>query len=72
MRITLKNYLSLQGYTIDGLAQQLGRSRETIRRWRDNPELTSIVDFDPVNNKVDHLEIGKLRIIKAVHKKSPK
>jgi len=65
MRMTLQNYLSLDGYTIDGLAQKLGRSRETIRRWRDDKELTSIVVFEVEGNRVEQLEIGVTKIIKA-------
>jgi hypothetical protein len=44
----------------------MGRSRETIRRWRDDTDLTSIVEFDQKTGKVDHMEVGAIKFIKAV------
>lgn len=65
MRMILQNYLELDGTTIEGLAQKVGRSRETIRRWRDDDTLNSSVIFDPKTDEVDHIEIGRIKIIKA-------
>lgn len=65
MRMILQNYLGLRGNTIEGLAQKMGRSRETIRRWRDDQALDTSVVFDPKTNEVDHIEMGRTKIIKA-------
>ena len=65
MRMILQNYLKIKGNTIEGLAQKVGRSRESIRRWRDDDTLTSLVIFDPKTDEVDHIEIGRTKIIKA-------
>ena len=65
MRMLLENYLELDGNTIDGLAYKLGRSRETIRRWRDNALMDSVVIFDPKTDEVERLELGQIKIIEA-------
>ena len=65
MRMSLTNYLALDGNTINDLADQVLRSRETIRRWRDDKSLTTIVHFDSRSGKVDKIEKGKLTTIKG-------
>lgn len=64
MRMTLQNYLSMADHTIDDLAHQLGRSRETIRRWRNDKKQTSFVEFE--GKKVAFLELGTTKKIMAV------
>ena len=68
MRMTLKNYLGLDGNTSVGLARKIGRSRETIRQWVSDPRLTALIDFDSKSGEVNHIEIGHTKIIKAVNK----
>ena len=65
MRMILQNYLDLEGVTIEALAQTLQRSRESIRRWRDDETLDSVVIFDSETNKVSRIEIGRTKIIRA-------
>ena len=66
MRMTLENYLSLQGNTAIRLAYKLGRSRETIRRWLGDDQLTVIVVMDEKSN-LKHVEVGgRVKIVKAV------
>ena len=65
MRMILQNYLDLEGVTIEALAQTLQRSRESIRRWRDDETLDSVVIFDSTTNKVSRIEIGRTKIIRA-------
>ena len=65
MRMTLQKYLGLDGVTSVGLAKKMGRSRETIRRWVDDPDLTSLIEFDVKTGKVSQIEIGQTKIIKA-------
>ncbi len=65
MRMILQNYLDLEGVTIEALAQTLQRSRESIRRWRDDETLSCVVVFDPVSDKVERVEISRTKIIEA-------
>ena len=65
MRMILQNYLDLEGVTIEALAQTLQRSRESIRRWRDDETLDSVVIFDSETNKVSRIELGRTKIIRA-------
>ena len=65
MRITLQNYLNLTGVTIESVARKMGRSRETIRSWRDNPKMQSIVVYDATEDNIIEMEFSKRRVIKA-------
>ena len=67
MRMVLHNYLKVHGHTTVGLARKIGRSRETVRRWADNPDLTTTVEFDPVSGDVHQVEVGKMKVIKGVN-----
>jgi len=66
MRMTLNNYLKLEGHTITGLARKIGRSRETVRRWADSPTLTTVVHWDAEDGSVDKVEVGKMKTIEGV------
>lgn len=57
MRMTLENYLSLQGVYANNMAEILGISRETIRKYRDTPGYESIVVFDLVTNKMSEFTV---------------
>jgi len=46
MRTTLSKYLSIDGTKIGELANIVGRSRETVRKYRDEDFQTTVV-FDP-------------------------
>jgi len=65
MRMTLKNYLDMDGVTINATAQTMGTTRESIRRWRDNKNLDVLVVFDPATDKISHIELNQTKIIKA-------
>lgn len=66
MRTTLEDYLSLKGHSITKLANKLGLSRETVRRWKKDESLAKIVDFDVKTGLVAQVEIGKMRIVKGI------
>lgn len=66
MRLTLTNYLTLEGHSIAGLAKKIGRSRETVRLWTKDKALTTVIDFDVTSGDVDTVEVGKMTTIKGV------
>lgn len=65
-RMRLKDYIDLNIITIQDLARKLGRSRETIRSWRDSSESEAIVVLDSKTYELEHLELEKVRIIKPI------
>ena len=65
MRITLQNYLNLKGVTIEATAKEIGRSRETVRSWRDNRAMQTIVVYDASANEIVELEFSKRKILKV-------
>ena len=66
MRMTLENYLSLKGNTVIGLARKIGRSRETVRRWGIDDELTIVVDFNAVTGQIHCVDVGKVSRIEGL------
>ena len=69
MRLTLQNYLKMDDTTISSLAKKIGRTRECVRRWRDNEALTTIVHFDTKTGDVEKVEVGKITTIDGVKSK---
>ena len=65
MRITLQNYLKLEGVTIESARKEIGRSRETIRGWRDDKDMKTIVVYDAAANEIVELEFSKRKILKV-------
>ena len=66
MRMTLQKYLRLDGNSIKELAQIMGLSHETIRRWNLDTNQSTEVVFDPATEVVDSMDIGTHRTIKPV------
>ena len=64
MRLTLKNYLLLSDVTIEGMAQEMGKSRETIRRWRNKRRFNVEVWLDEELGAIDKIVISRTRVIK--------
>jgi len=59
MKLTLHNYLSLEGCTIDRLAKELGKNRETVRLWSKDKDLESIVHIDHVSLNSERIVLNK-------------
>lgn len=73
MRQMLQNYLKIDGIKHKDVAQKMGLSRETLRRWCANKELTAMVEFSLVPDslpRIESIEISKSKMFYPISSRS--